>query len=128
MAKLVAGVAFINKERKVLTIANRAGSQVFIGGKIEEKEEPLDALRRELLEELPNAKVTALWYYGSFSGRNNRGEMLTIYIFTGEVEGDLTPGTELTGHDVKWVGFEEYEGSEVMERIMARLKNDGYVV
>ena len=127
MPTLVAGVAFINKDRKVLTISNRHGSHVFIGGKVEEKEKPIHALMREFGEELPGANITALSYYHSFSGKNRRGEDVEIYIFTGEVEGDLTPGSELVGHEVKWVGFDEYEGSQVMKEIMTSLKNDGYI-
>ena len=128
MSRLVAGAAFINSERKVLTVPNRSGSQVFVGGKIEEQETPLAALKRELAEELPGAHVSDLWFYRSFSGRSRRGEVLEIYIFIGEVEGDITPGSELTGHEPRWVGFDDYQGSEVMRTIMAALKKDGYIM
>ena len=128
MPTLVAGVAFINKDKKVLTIPNRHGSCVFIGGQVEQYEKPIDALMRECREELPHANITALWFYHSFSGKNRRGENVEIYIFTGEIEGNLTPGSELAGHEVKWVGFDEYEGSQIMKEIMAALKKDGYII
>ena len=127
MPTLVAGIAFIDKDKKVLTIPNRHGSHVFIGGKVEQYEKPIDALMREFREELPGANITALSYYHSFSGKNRRDEDVEIYIFTGEVEGDLTPGSELAGHEVKWVGFDEYEGSQIMKEIMAALKRDGCI-
>ena len=127
MPTLVAGVAFIDKDGKVLTISNHHGSHTFIGGKIEGKEKPIDALMRECREELPGANITALSYYHSFAGKNRRDEDVEIYIFIGEVEGDLTPGSELTEHEVNWVGFDEFEGSQVMKEIMTSLKNDGYI-
>ena len=127
MPTLVAGVAFINENKQVLTIPNRHGSHVFIGGKIETSETPLHALIRECGEELPLAHIKGLWFYRSFSGKNRRGEDIEVYIFTGEVEGDLTPGGELTDHETKWLGFEEYQGSPIMTEIMAALKTDGFI-
>jgi 8-oxo-dGTP diphosphatase len=84
MDKFVVGFAFNMTKTKILLVKKRRpkwqeGCLNGIGGKIEDGEQPFDAMRRETLEE---AGLELEWVYrGIMTGINNDGEPFECHIF-----------------------------------------------
>jgi 8-oxo-dGTP diphosphatase len=67
------------------------------GGKPVEGESELDCLKRECREEIPKTNLPVVSWFGEFTGTTpHTGDILLAKVYFGEVEGDITPGAEIS--------------------------------
>lgn len=76
----------------------------FPGGKLEERETPLESVIRETEEELGH-KPTSVEYIGEFEALTSEGRQIKMYVFTGRVAEDIQPTNEIA--ELHWLTFEE---------------------
>ncbi len=100
------GLAII-KEDSLLVVRKR-GTVCFIlpGGKPEERENDIEALRRELREEL-GCIVVAPRYAGAFTDKaaDLRDTMVTVRLYAGTLRGEPQPASEI--EELAWVKLNE---------------------
>lgn len=101
----IAAAAILRKDGATLLVRKR-GTSVFMqpGGKIDGDETPMDALRRELFEELAlDIQPEAAEYLGQFSARaaNELGCLVTADMFRVHLDGNVEPQAEI--EEVRWV-------------------------
>lgn len=100
----IAAALILDSAGRALLVRKR-GTQAFMqaGGKIEPGEAPLDALRRELCEELEIELTAEPEHLGRFSApaANEEGRIVEAEIFHLRLEGPLSPAAEL--EEIRWV-------------------------
>ena len=88
----------------------------------------IQALERELLEELPEAEFNIRNFYKSFIGITpHKGDKLRAEVYFGSLNnGPGEPAREIC--NVKFIkNFEEYLLSDITNKIVMELKKDGYL-
>ena len=99
------------------------------GGKVEDGESDLEALTREVKEELSDSKLTEPIFYKSFEGISPRNKsQIDVRTYFGKVVGTLKPTSEII--DVRRASYEEmqnYNLSNLTREIVNSLKKDGYL-
>lgn len=106
----IAAAAILRNDGATLLVRKR-GTSVFMqpGGKIDGDEMPLNALRRELFEELAlDLQPEGVEYLGQFSApaANEPGCLVTAEIFRVQLNDDVEAQAEI--EEVRWV----YPGSQ----------------
>jgi len=100
----IAAALILDSIGRALLVRKR-GTQAFMqaGGKIEPGEAPLDALRRELREELEIELTAEPDYLGRFSApaAHEKGRIVEAEIFHLRLEGEVSPAAEL--EEIRWV-------------------------
>lgn len=101
----IAAALLIGPDGRTLLVRKR-GTQAFMqpGGKIEASEQPIDALARELEEELGLViDTTQVSYLGKFSApaANEPGFVVEAEIFQLDIQQHITPAAEI--EEVLWV-------------------------
>ena len=100
----IAAALILDSAGRALLVRKR-GTVAFMqaGGKIEAGEAPLDALRRELKEELAIELAAEPEHLGRFSApaANEEGRVVEAEIFLLRVEAEVFPAAEL--EEVRWV-------------------------
>jgi 8-oxo-dGTP pyrophosphatase MutT (NUDIX family) len=99
--------ALILDEGGRMLLVRKAGTASFMqaGGKIEDGERPLAALRRELREEIGlNVDAAAVRYLGRFSAlaANEQGRIVDAELFRVSLRGEPVAGGEIA--ELIWVG------------------------
>lgn len=97
------GLALIRGNK--LLILRNTGTDLFLmpGGRVEENEEPLETLEREIKEELGcNLVIESTRYLGDFKdwAANDPGRQVVIKLFKGEVDGIIKIGSEI--EELRW--------------------------
>jgi 8-oxo-dGTP diphosphatase len=96
--------AIINNTQGQTLLVRKLGTQTFIqpGGKINPNETPLDALRRELGEEL-NCTPLRTRFCGHFSAPavNEPQHLVEAAIYFVDIEGSVAPASEIA--EIAWV-------------------------
>lgn len=96
--------AIIVDERKRMLLVRKAGTTAFMqpGGKLEADEDPEEALRREVLEELGTA-IASHSYVGRMSAAaaNETGHIVTADLFTATLVSAPTPTAEIA--EIIWL-------------------------
>ncbi len=107
----VRGVIF--DENKAICIRSKKGSGFFFlpGGGIEDKESPIEALKRECLEEArcdigDVHKIGTVIEYRDEAKEKRTNECFTAYVIGEKLEPTLAVGDE-EGFDVIWMGINE---------------------
>lgn len=98
--------AVISRDDGKVLVVRKKGSHAFIqpGGKIEPGEDPIQALCRELDEELGLTIAPTLpTFIGTFSAPavNERGSIVTAQVYTFSHTGDVHPKAEL--EEIAWI-------------------------
>lgn len=98
--------AVISRDDGRVLVVRKKGSHAFIqpGGKIEPGEDPIQALCRELDEELALSIAPTLpVYIGTFSAPavNERGSTVTAQVYTLSHTGEVHPKAEL--EEIAWI-------------------------
>lgn len=107
---LLAAAYITNSEGQILLVRKR-GSAYYMqaGGKLEAGETPLQALQRELDEELGlKAEETARAHYEAYfesPAANEPGHMVHAHVFTLTVDRDIQAAAEL--EEARWVSPQE---------------------
>jgi 8-oxo-dGTP diphosphatase len=96
--------AVITNAQGQMLVVRKHGTRAFIqpGGKINSGEDPIDALKRELKEEL-NCSLVQARFAGHFSARavNEPKHTVEAAIYLVEIAGDITPAAEIT--EIRWI-------------------------
>ncbi len=98
----------IVKDNKLLVVRKK-GSRDYLmpGGKPEGKETPIEALARELKEEIDcgfdNASLTFLGHFEDFTSDGKA--KVSIELFTGEIIGTPKPSSEI--EELKWISVHD---------------------
>jgi 8-oxo-dGTP diphosphatase len=104
VAPIRIAAAIINNAEGQTLLVRKHGTSVFIqpGGKINSGETPLEALRRELNEEL-NCIPVRTRFCGNFSApaANEPQQTVEAAIYRVEVEGTIAPAAEIA--EIAWV-------------------------
>lgn len=125
------GLAVI-KDRKMLMVRNSKHREVFstLGGKIENGEDDLTCLEREVKEEADTEVITAsLSFLGEFRGailgRDNT--FITIRLYRGELMSEPTPSSEIV--EVRYFDstIAQKHLTPASEKIFAWLKAQDYI-
>ena len=99
------------------------------GGKAEEGETLIQALRRELGEEFPELEVANLNFYGKFHGITpNSKREVDVHVFFGDVSGSSMPSAEITGS--MWASALARKSivlNDITRQIIESLKLNGYL-
>ena len=108
MKTLIVSAALIIEQERVLVTQRKEGSSLgllweFPGGKIEEDEEPRQALQRELWEELGIEVEVGAFFGATFHRYPEYPVLLLVYSCRVE-KGDPRP---LKSRDLRWVSFDE---------------------
>lgn len=98
--------AVISRDDGKVLVVRKKGSHAFIqpGGKIEPGEDPIQALCRELDEELGLTIAPTLpTFIGTFSAPavNERGSIVTAQVYTFSHRGEVHPKAEL--EEIAWI-------------------------
>ncbi|MBC8170592.1 MAG: NUDIX domain-containing protein [Anaerolineae bacterium] len=89
------------------------GYWTFFGGAVEPGEEPGDAIRRELLEELEIEAVLKFWQSYQCPARTIPGEVVTInYVYIGRLDRDLAT---MTLHEGQKMDYFSQSASTALE-------------
>ncbi|HRL21864.1 NUDIX hydrolase [Alcaligenes sp. SDU_A2] len=104
---ILLATAFITNAAGQILLVRKRGSPFFMqaGGKLEPGETPLQALQRELAEELrlPAHETAPARYEGFFEcpAANEPGHVVHAHVFTLTLEGAIEPAAEL--EEARWV-------------------------
>lgn len=85
-----------------LLLCRKHGSETWIlpGGKIEPGESALDALLRELAEELGDLQVRDVAFHAAYDSLTDQGMPIRLELFTGILVGEPTPRAEIA--ELRW--------------------------
>ncbi len=96
--------AVVRDERNHVLVVRKRGTTAFMqpGGKFEAGESPVDALRREVREEL-GAEITAITALGHHdaAAANEPGHRVAADLFAVQLDGPPRPGAEIV--EMAWV-------------------------
>lgn len=117
-----AGAIIVRDSR--FCIVRKKGTDKFIipGGRIEKGETDLEALRRELLEELKVSLISAK-RFGKFNGLSAfEGVPLEIRVYQVEINGEPEPDSEIA--ELAWIGrdYTEPVGAMLVPIILAMIE------
>lgn len=88
-------------------LAHNKSKYGFPGGKLEAGESPEDAVIRETEEEL-GVKPTNVVYKDTYRALTPEGRGIEMFVFTGEVSGDIKPTNEIA--ELYWLTYEQMAG------------------
>ena len=120
-----AGLAAISGRR--LLVVKKGNWWILPGGKVEEGENCLGCLAREVAEELPGAMIKVEKYYREFRGTTpiSRKEIV-VRVYLGSISGNFAPAAEIT--DFCWVDSNSRLNlSDITHDILAALCHDDYI-
>lgn len=92
------------RDNLLLVVRKKGGKDYLMpGGKPEGKETPIEALARELKEEIDcSFDAASLTFLGHFEDFTSDGKAkVSIELFTGEIAGTPTPSSEI--EELKWI-------------------------
>lgn len=125
------GLAVI-KDRKMLMVRNAKHGEVFstLGGKIEDGEDDLGCLKREVKEEADTeVNFDSLTFLGEFKGAilNRDNTFITIRLYKGELLGSPVPSSEIV--EVRYFDstIAQKHLTPASEKIFAWLKAQDYI-
>ena len=103
-------------------LARKRGSSTFIlpGGKPEGEETKVDALIREIFEELA-CGVSNIATLGSFTAQAayDPGATVTVHLFSGKLDGEPTPSSEI--EEIRYVSLDDYDGIQLAESLTLKI-------
>lgn len=117
--------------RRVLIVqSNKSDHWTFPGGNLEEGEDAMGALLREVREELSGAELIGPQYYTTVEGISPRRKTpIRIFVFLSELSlADVLPSDEIV--QLSWATHEEANGlnlSDLSREIINRLRSDGHL-
>lgn len=103
-----AGLLCVRNGKVLLCRNHKSPALMLPGGKIEPGETPLEALQREVGEELSGAEVREPWLVGIYDHHASPNERaagwksIRVELFTGGLDGEPSPSAELAA--VEWFG------------------------
>jgi len=125
------GLAVV-KDRKMLMVRNGKHGEVFstLGGKIEEGEDDMTCLAREVREEVDTEVIAdGLSFLGEFKGAilGKDNTFITIRLYKGELKGNPIPSSEIV--EVRYFDstIAQKHLTPASEKIFAWLKNHDYI-
>lgn len=125
------GLAVI-KDRKMLMVRNGKHGEVFstLGGKIEDGEDDMACLAREVKEEADTEVITdSLRFLGEFRGAilGKENTFITIRLYKGELKGEPVPSSEIV--EVRYFDstIAQKHLTPASEKIFAWLKEHDYI-
>lgn len=91
------GLAVVRNGRLLLCRKRDLGPLILPGGKIEPGEEPLDCLRRELIEELGEVELLNPEYLGAYSDvmAGDASKTIVVLLYSGELIGCPKASSEI---------------------------------
>lgn len=118
--------------RQLLVVRERGTSKYILpGGRPHRGESAENTLAREIGEELnASLKLDSIRHYGTFEdmSANESSTIIQISVFLGEVEGDLTPSSEI--EEIAWIGSNHklLLSPSIENKILPTLVRDGIVL
>ena len=109
------------KDKKVLSTLSKGKDVYYVpGGKREEFENDIEALTREIREELSvDIIVDTVRYYGAFSAQAHgkaEGIIVKISCYMGEYVGELRPSSEID--EMVWLKYEYVDKVSPVDKIL----------
>jgi 8-oxo-dGTP diphosphatase len=124
--KVVVSAAII--ENKGLLIVRSEKAWILVGGKPEPGESDLEALCREVRQELSGTKLKNVRKYRNFSGKTpHTGDVREFKIYLAEIDGALGPPSQEVKEIAWYRRGDPYILSEVTEQVFLALEHDGYI-
>jgi len=125
------GLAVV-KDRKMLMVRNGKHGEVFstLGGKIEEGEDDMTCLAREVREEVDTEVLAdSLSFLGEFKGAilGKDNTFITIRLYKGELKGKPIPNSEIVEGRYFDSTIAQKHLTPASEKIFAWLKNHDYI-
>ncbi|HZO54142.1 MAG TPA: NUDIX domain-containing protein [Bryobacteraceae bacterium] len=98
-----AGLFYLRDARVLLCRNHKAATLMLPGGKLESGELPLEALQRELAEELSGTTLIDPQFLGTYDQPASDGfRSIRIELFTGALSGEPVPSAEVA--ELVWFG------------------------
>jgi ADP-ribose pyrophosphatase YjhB (NUDIX family) len=114
---------------KLLLLEKRGEFWILPGGKREKGESDLECIVRELSQEQPGGKLIGeTTFFCEFYGLSPSGKKIKVLCYFGRVEGDTSPGAEIT--DARRVSGDKllsYPLSAIMRSIAQKLLDEKYI-
>ena len=104
------------KDKKILLVSDDSDIYWTPGGKQEPGETHLEAIDRELDEELKVKSTSARLYISYEAMHQARQEMQKVYCYLTTISGDITPSSEITKYG--WFSKDD------MPKLMVSIKNN----
>ncbi len=125
------GIAVI-RDRKMLMVRNGKHGEVFstLGGKIEEGEDDMACLAREVKEEADTELIAdSLSFLGEFRGAilGKDNTFITIRLYKGELKSDPVPSSEIVEARYFDSTIAQKHLTPASEKIFAWLKDHNYI-
>ncbi|MEK6856014.1 MAG: NUDIX domain-containing protein [Nanoarchaeota archaeon] len=121
--------ALIIKNGKVLLV-RKGETWILPGGKLEEGENDLQCLSREVAEELSGTKLCNVLFYGEFEGQTpHKKDILKARVYFADIDGELygvRKGDSIL--EANWVdNIFGCKLSDITFKIITSLKREGYL-
>ncbi|KMN45654.1 MULTISPECIES: NUDIX hydrolase [Bacillus] len=120
--------AAIVKDNKLLVVSKKKSPDHYMlpGGKLEDRETDLEALRRELQEEL-QLEVVSSTLLGDFETQSMLGtESMFLTVYVVKIKGEPTPDNEIGAY--KWIPIDtqesEYLGTGITKFTLPALRKE----
>lgn len=131
MSRMTKSALAVVRENRLLLLRKRGLDEFILpGGKLESDESPVDALEREVLEELQcHVKLETLSFIGSFVAPCAGREDVQIEVFQFHGELDDAPRASAEICELRWVRLDETNGlnlaPSISEQIIPALVEGG---